>query len=213
MTRARAGRAVRAVRAVRARRARLATLAAFIALLLVLGFTLPVYWVFLLSTVAISALPGGGKAVPGSLRCPTPCAPASARSGGPAHILPIRRASPISCIRSPSASSIPTGRHGSSIRSVRLASPATLRASTTPSARSASARSRAVRTGPKATSGCSAAISDRAFCFSTSECIPLIGMRDSTPRPTIACAIPIFATPIIALRSRCAANVRMPMWR
>ena len=53
MTRARAERAVRAGRV---RQAKLATLAAFITLLLVLGFTLPVYWVFLLSTVAISAL-------------------------------------------------------------------------------------------------------------------------------------------------------------
>lgn len=40
----------------RAARARLVTIALFIVLLLVLGFTLPVYWVFLLSTVAISAL-------------------------------------------------------------------------------------------------------------------------------------------------------------
>lgn len=47
MTRGRAG---------RARRVRAATIAVFVALLLVLGMTLPVYWVFLLSTVAISAL-------------------------------------------------------------------------------------------------------------------------------------------------------------
>ena len=73
--------------------------AAFIVVLVVLGMTLPVYWVFLLSTVAISALiartiaasPFIPGVLPGDTPRPHQCFPSPLRTGAPLMVRQVLR--------------------------------------------------------------------------------------------------------------------------